>query len=89
MSTPGTGQSAEAASRYARGLLEASLDPLVTADAASIKAGLRRGGRVESGFGLFSIQERIGLLGGSLAIDSAPGKGSRFILRAPFSPAAA
>jgi PAS domain S-box-containing protein len=35
------------------------------------------------GFGLFSIRERLALLGGSLKIDSAPGRGSRFALRAP------
>jgi PAS domain S-box-containing protein len=35
---------------------------------------------IGGGFGLFSIRERIGLIGGSLEIDSAPGKGSRFIL---------
>lgn len=34
----------------------------------------------EEGFGLFSIRERIGLIGGRLEIDSAPGKGSRFTL---------
>jgi len=35
------------------------------------------------GFGFFSIRERLGHLGGSLEIDSAPGKGTRIILRAP------
>jgi len=37
------------------------------------------------GFGLFSIRERIGLLGGKMEIDSAHGKGSRFRLSIPFS----
>lgn len=32
------------------------------------------------GFGLFSIRERIGLLGGRFEIDSAPGRGSRVAL---------
>ena len=37
----------------------------------------------EGGFGLFSIKERIGLVGGKLEIDSTPGKGSRFNLIVP------
>jgi signal transduction histidine kinase len=36
-----------------------------------------------AGLGLFSIRERIGLIGGGFLIDSAPGKGSRFILKVP------
>jgi len=35
------------------------------------------------GFGLFSIRERLELLGGRMEIDSAPGSGSRFALTAP------
>jgi PAS domain S-box-containing protein len=35
------------------------------------------------GFGLFSIRERIGLIGGKLEIDSAPGRGSRVALIVP------
>lgn len=35
------------------------------------------------GFGLFSIRERLDLLGGDLDIDSAPGRGSRFTMRVP------
>jgi PAS domain S-box-containing protein len=42
----------------------------------------------EGGFGLFSVRERIGLIGGSFAIDSAPGKGSRFTLVVPTRQAA-
>jgi PAS domain S-box-containing protein len=38
---------------------------------------------VNSGFGLFSIRERLNILGGSLQIASAPGRGSRFTLVAP------
>ncbi|MDD4888966.1 MAG: PAS domain S-box protein [Phycisphaerae bacterium] len=41
------------------------------------------GGGSNSGFGLFSIRERLQLLGGELTIDSVPGRGSRFILEAP------
>jgi PAS domain S-box-containing protein len=36
-----------------------------------------------SGFGLFSIGERLDLLGGKLVIESAPGRGSRFTLLSP------
>src|SRR5262245_64826624 len=35
------------------------------------------------GLGLFSIQERLALLGGHLNIQSAPGKGARFSLNLP------
>ncbi len=49
-------------------------------DPAGLKAVGDRGG----GFGLFSISERIGLLGGDFEINSAPGKGSRFVMTIPF-----
>jgi PAS domain S-box-containing protein len=50
-------------------------------DAAKLKnAGVDGGG-----FGLFSIQERLSLIGGSMEIDSSPGNGSRFVLTAPLS----
>ena len=35
------------------------------------------------GFGLFSIRERVGLLGGRMKIRSAPGEGSRFLITVP------
>ncbi len=41
------------------------------------------------GFGLFSIHERIQLLGGRMSVRSAPGRGSRFTLVVPISPGAA
>jgi CheY-like chemotaxis protein/anti-sigma regulatory factor (Ser/Thr protein kinase) len=37
----------------------------------------------QAGLGLFSIRERLALLGGHLDIQSAPGKGSRFTLTLP------
>ena len=40
-------------------------------------------GELGSGFGLFSIQERLELIGGQFEIASAPGKGSRFVLSVP------
>jgi len=46
-------------------------------------SGLRLAGGTEGGFGLFSIRERMELLGGHLEIDSAPGRGSRFTLWVP------
>ncbi len=47
----------------------------------------RLGGTGEggTGFGLFGIRERLGFLSGEMEIDSAPGRGSRFILRAPLA----
>ncbi len=44
----------------------------------------------DGGLGLFSIRERLELLGGALLVDSAPGHGARFTLVVPqtFSPAA-
>jgi PAS domain S-box-containing protein len=42
-----------------------------------------------AGLGLFSIRERIGLIGGRLEIQSAPAQGSRFTLLIPAPPAPA
>lgn len=42
-------------------------------------------GESGGGFGLFSIRERIGLIGGTVKIDSAPGRGSCFTLSVPHS----
>jgi len=42
----------------------------------------RRGG---AGFGLFSIRERFGLVGGRMDIETAPGRGTRITLRVPGS----
>lgn len=50
---------------------------------------LKPAGDPGAGFGLFSIRERIGLIGGCLQIDSTPGGGSCFTLTVPHRPAAA
>ena len=44
---------------------------------------LNRSEEILSGLGLFSIRERIELIGGRFEIESAPGKGSRFTLSVP------
>jgi len=41
------------------------------------------GRRPEGGFGLFSIRERLALLGGRVEIESRPGEGASFTLTAP------
>ncbi len=49
--------------------------------------GLQAGERSE-GFGLFSIQQRLRHMGGSVDIDSAPGRGTRIEIVGPKSPEA-
>ena len=44
---------------------------------------MKKAGETGGGFGLFSIRERLELLGGRMDVDSAPGQGSRFTLTAP------
>lgn len=39
-----------------------------------------------SGFGLFSIQERLKHLGGNLTVESGPGKGTRVVMSVPHGP---
>lgn len=48
----------------------------------------RRQGPSPTGFGLFSIRERLALMGGRMQIESAPGAGTRITLIAPTSPPA-
>jgi signal transduction histidine kinase len=40
-------------------------------------------GAAATGFGLFSIGERLELLGGSMELESAPGRGTRVTVHAP------
>jgi PAS domain S-box-containing protein len=42
-------------------------------------------GEPGGGFGLFSIIERLQLIGGRVEIDSSPGRGSRFVLHVPIT----
>lgn len=44
---------------------------------------LKGAGENEEGFGLFSIRERIELIGGHMEVSSSPGFGSRFVLTVP------
>ena len=37
----------------------------------------------DGGFGLFSVRERLSLIGGRMEIDSAPGAGTRITVHAP------
>jgi CheY-like chemotaxis protein len=50
---------------------------------------LKPAGTEGGGFGLFSIRERLALIGGKLDIVSAPGEGSRFTLVVPLGESAA
>ncbi len=43
-------------------------------------------GETGAGLGIFSIAERLSMIGGNLEIFSAPGQGSRFVLTAPMEP---
>ena len=61
----------------------------VSDDGAGFDPGQLKPAGEEGGFGLFSVRERIGLIGGSVEIDSAPGKGSRVALTVPHSQAPA
>ena len=47
------------------------------------KADARLDSATTSGFGLFSIRERLGLMGGRLEVETAPGRGTRVSIWAP------
>lgn len=50
-------------------------------------AALRNGGRPhQTGFGLFSIEERLRHLGGAMRVESSPGRGTRVTLELPELP---
>src|SRR5690606_22357119 len=49
-------------------------------------AGLGQRSLQDRGFGLFSIRERLKLLGGKLQVVSAPDEGTRVIARVPVQP---
>ncbi len=46
-----------------------------------------RASKEATGYGLFSLQERLGLTGGRVHVDSAPGRGTRVEVMAPLMPA--
>ncbi len=50
------------------------------------QAGPAAAGAVQGGFGLFTIQERLGHLGGAMTIRSAPGAHTKITLRVPLLP---
>lgn len=52
-------------------------------------AVIRPADQMGGGFGLFSIRERLDLVGGRLEVESAPGQGTRVVLAAPLRAPAA
>ncbi len=61
----------------------AGLRITVSDEGAGFDPGQLKPAGEEGGFGLFSVRERISLIGGCVEIDSAPGKGSRLALTVP------
>jgi CheY-like chemotaxis protein len=55
----------------------------VSDDGKGFTPGASNDAASKEGFGLFSIQERLSVIGGTFKIDSAPGKGCRITLTAP------
>jgi PAS domain S-box-containing protein len=50
-------------------------------------ASLKPVGETGGGFGLFTMRERLDLIGGTMSIESSSGRGSLFVLTVPFIPA--
>lgn len=50
------------------------------------REGIPEHPRQGAGFGLFSIQQRLEVMGGSMSVESAAGRGTRVTLRAPDEP---
>ena len=67
----------------------AGLRITVSDEGAGFDPGQLKPAGEEGGFGLFSVRERISLIGGCVEIDSAPGKGSRVALTVPYGQAPA
>ncbi|MFZ0612628.1 MAG: MASE3 domain-containing protein [Desulfobacterales bacterium] len=63
---------------------EAGLEITVSDQGRGFDPGILEKAKESAGFGLLSIRERAGSMGGILTIDSAPGQGSRFNLKVPF-----
>jgi len=62
---------------------EAKLRIAVSDEGTGFDPGRLKPAGEEGGFGLFSIRERMGLIGGRLEIESVPARGSRFTLIVP------
>jgi ligand-binding sensor domain-containing protein/signal transduction histidine kinase len=60
-----------------------ALSIIVSDDGVGFDPEASKASRESGGFGLFSIRERLDLIGGRLQIDSAPGRGARLSLLAP------
>jgi len=71
--------------RFDRSLQVTVSDEGAGFDPTTMPAAGKEGG----GFGLFSIRERLGLMGGTFEMESIPGQGSRVVLSVPVAPSAA
>ena len=76
--------------RVSLGTVDGSLHLVVSDQGVGFDPNARPlAGEPGKGFGLFSIQERLELIGGQFEIASTPGKGSRFTLSVPVTQPAA